>query len=463
VAAAVAAGLALRLYNLGTWSLTDDEGFAIHVARMPVAELLRFVSERDPHPPLYYLSLWAWIRLGLGDSEFSLRLLPVLLGVVTLLLVYYLSRSMLGHRVALAATFLLAFSPHHIRWTQEARMPSLVTLVSLLSLYALARLIETNRLRYWAAYGVAIAAGLYTLYSFALTILAYQLLAGLLWLGERRPDLRRWIVCHTLVSLAFVPWYLLAQRSMSGEQVGLTLSGIGGVVWVLHLFTSGPLPPATPFLKAAVLIVAAVAVGSVVWRPAQRHLITAALLIASLAPLIVASALMHRNAPLIVANRLLAAALIPWILLVALGLSQLGFRTLLGAAALVVSINVYSYAWMTQEYPYTAGWRSAAHYIADVAAPGAIVVGIPHWRPYVLELYFKQRRVQIDTFGYRDRRDMDELMRETKNASEIWLSFREWEESSYLRAELERTMKLNDFKDFGGRILLARYVRAQER
>ena len=76
-----------------------------------------FVARWDFYPPLFYLILHFWRSLG-ADTEFSLRLLPVAFGTLSIVVLYRLSTYLLGSETGLVTSFLLAISPYHIWFDQ---------------------------------------------------------------------------------------------------------------------------------------------------------------------------------------------------------------------------------------------------------------------------------------------------------------------------------------------------------
>ncbi|MEJ2749255.1 MAG: glycosyltransferase family 39 protein, partial [Anaerolineae bacterium] len=80
----------LRVYRLGDKSVWWDEGLAAWTARSSLAATANWTAH-DVHPPLYFWLLHFW-RLASGDSEFGLRLLSVLLGLLTVAAAYLLGK-----------------------------------------------------------------------------------------------------------------------------------------------------------------------------------------------------------------------------------------------------------------------------------------------------------------------------------------------------------------------------------
>ncbi|PKL58191.1 MAG: glycosyl transferase, partial [Methanomicrobiales archaeon HGW-Methanomicrobiales-5] len=73
-------GAILRFYGLGTNSLWLDEASTLAFARQSLIGIWESTVGGEFNPPLFY-----WLEHGMllfGDSEFVLRLLPALLGVL---------------------------------------------------------------------------------------------------------------------------------------------------------------------------------------------------------------------------------------------------------------------------------------------------------------------------------------------------------------------------------------------
>ena len=85
------ASLGLRVYRLGDKSVWWDEGLAAWAARHSPVEIAQWTSA-DVHPPLYFWMLSAW-RLFSGESEFGLRYLSAIVGVLTVAATYRLARA----------------------------------------------------------------------------------------------------------------------------------------------------------------------------------------------------------------------------------------------------------------------------------------------------------------------------------------------------------------------------------
>jgi mannosyltransferase len=141
-------GMGLRLYRLGDQSVWWDEGHAIWTARQSLVETTS-ITAHDVHPPLYLWLLHFWLRLT-GESEFAVRYLSLIGGVLTVALTYVVARRLIGRRSALLATLLIATARFHIWWSQEARMYVWAAFYALLSIYLFARLRHGGTRVWWS-------------------------------------------------------------------------------------------------------------------------------------------------------------------------------------------------------------------------------------------------------------------------------------------------------------------------
>ena len=80
-------GLWLRLRALGTRSLWIDEGISAMIVRLPWSGFLALVQRREGNGALYYLVLRGWTHLG--GSEFVVRAMSVLAGVLAVATIYF--------------------------------------------------------------------------------------------------------------------------------------------------------------------------------------------------------------------------------------------------------------------------------------------------------------------------------------------------------------------------------------
>ncbi|WP_082122768.1 glycosyltransferase family 39 protein [Methanoculleus sediminis] len=147
-----AIGALLRFYNLGGNSLWLDEAATLSFARQSLAGIWESTAGGEFNPPLFY-----WLEHGMlvfGESELVLRFLPALLGVLTIPVVYLIGSGFKDRNVGLIAAALLAFSPFHIFYSQEARAYAPMLFFFSLALLFYVRANRSNETRSWILFGI---------------------------------------------------------------------------------------------------------------------------------------------------------------------------------------------------------------------------------------------------------------------------------------------------------------------
>jgi len=121
---------ALRLPSLTLNSFWADELFSASLTSVTFKEVLS-ITFNDVHPPLFNISIYLW-SLTFGNSEFTLRLLTALYGIIGVPLSFLVFRKPFGDLTALAISILILFLPGHIYYSQEFRSYSLSFLLATL-------------------------------------------------------------------------------------------------------------------------------------------------------------------------------------------------------------------------------------------------------------------------------------------------------------------------------------------
>lgn len=263
-------GAGLRSYHLGTQPLSREEGTAIYAAVHSLAD----TAEEGAYPPGYQKLLMVWQMLA-GRSEFALRLCSVLIGILTVALVYRLGASLFNRPTGLLAAVAIGISPIQVYYGQDATQSALIGLLSMASLYLthsiltipsgrqIGRLGKPQMASRAAGYVITNATGLYTHFSlFALLIVA-ETLIFLLWLSQRshRPHgAIIWTGLQLVTLILFIPWLPIAIRQLAyqGRLIfdlvsrlkdivyGFTLpaeAAQNGLIPMLLLSTFGLFPP----------------------------------------------------------------------------------------------------------------------------------------------------------------------------------------------------------------------------
>ena len=120
-------GALLRFWNLGQWSFWIDEVFTVRDAQN-----LSFDSWQVIPNPIPYLAVKLSILLA-GNSEWGSRLIPCIVGIVSILAVFGLGRTLFNWRVGLLSSAFVACSSWHLFWAQNARYPVFTFLFAILT------------------------------------------------------------------------------------------------------------------------------------------------------------------------------------------------------------------------------------------------------------------------------------------------------------------------------------------
>ncbi len=207
LAAAIILGLFFRLYNIDHKAFWLDEASTSHLMSgygnwevreamrqnpLSVAEFISYdgprtergfrdavnvlLSEDAGNPMAYFAASYFWTRalqplLGLVTAA---RTISAAFSIIQLPLMWWLACELFrSKRTAAYAVILLALSPFHVLYAQEARSYSLWGAAVLASSLMLVKAMKTSAKTHWALYGATVAVGLYTHNFFLLTIAAH--------------------------------------------------------------------------------------------------------------------------------------------------------------------------------------------------------------------------------------------------------------------------------------------------
>jgi mannosyltransferase len=294
---------AVRVFAIGEQSFWLDEAHTAEYARMDVDDLWSFDDLYDrANPPGYILLVKVWWQISKSDEW--LRMLSALAGILTVPVVFAIGRRVSGTRAGLWAAGFLAVAGFHVRYSQEARAYSLVTLMAAIAMWAAIQLVmepepdrativnprwrpirgrgpSGRRALTWSdlaigVYGVATGLALHLHNTGIGIILAANVGVGLWWLGSRpRPIgfIPRWLWAHLIAFLVFLPWVpgFLAQFGVISDRFWVTdptpTSVITDLGMIYDAFTLELWEPFGSIVMHA-LVVAVVA--AVAWLGARR-------------------------------------------------------------------------------------------------------------------------------------------------------------------------------------------------
>jgi len=256
----------LRLSGLDTKSIAHvemfvpcirmPEGLSDPPERLTFRRVLTGTFSYDSNPPGYYLLMLPWTRTT-GTSLRALRLPSALLGTASIPLVYGLG-ALIGAPVSGAvAAALLAFSGHHVFWSQYARMHALICFLGLAASVLLLLIARGSRRQgiLVTGYAILILAGL-TTHIFFWSLLATHMIwtFGNAWGRRELPD-----VCRAQLLVALLGSPLIAFAAyQSGTTIAVMSNDVLGYLtefcsfaFALPSIYSGFFPSTVPFTGTA--------------------------------------------------------------------------------------------------------------------------------------------------------------------------------------------------------------------
>jgi len=326
--ALVAGFIGIRLWNLTAFCLDSDEIFSLLCARYNLGHLLESVRVDVVHPPLSYLLLWVWVKIG-GESMPWLRLLPFLLSILALGPVWIVFRQLqLTTPARIVALALLAINDYQVFHARYVRMYALFFLLSLISVALYNLLLEGVTRKRVVALTLINLLLVYTQY-FGWMVIGIEGL-HLLWMDRRK--LKPFLLGTAVIALLFAPWaYTATQAAIAKGGLAPNLGWIRhpkiGDVWWYYVGCNGPLWPIPVASAMVFFLFGAMAAG--LWRvfrdartPLETSRLSFAALLAFLPPFtayLVSNVL--RNS--IWGNRHLIVSAVPYLALLAMGLVAL--------------------------------------------------------------------------------------------------------------------------------------------
>ena len=362
----------LRLFFLGEKSFVFDEGFSVALARLDGPAFWHLLSHREANASLFFCLLRLWLRLG--DSESVIRSLSVIPAVATVPVLYSLGARLFGTRVGLISALLLALNAFHIRYSQEARGYSLLAfLVTLSSYFFLKSIEEPFKKENWAGFILSSVLSLYSHFFAAFVLAAHWV--SLISLPRQQVPWRRLLASTALIALLALPLALFVLTRDVGQIAWISRPGLRNVARSISALAGGD----GDLLLAACLVFCLMALvaaerlwlrSGVVFEAWHFEFVITWLFV----PIILALGI--SMAKPVFLDRYLIVCLPPFVLLTALGISQLQRRWALGIALGALSIlllrgDYFNYKRVGRYERFDVeDWRASTRFILSRTQPG---------------------------------------------------------------------------------------------
>lgn len=332
----------------------------------------------DFHPPAYYVLIKIW-GLIFGVNEPSLRFLSIIFALISVYLIYKITKILINKSTALLAAILLSFAPLHIYYSQEARVYTMATALSALLIYTYLLFKKKQTMRHKIFFIISTALIFYTNYLSILMIVPIFLDYYRSKKDKRLNHASIQVVLSTILITAPL-FYLIALPQLNG------IKGAASGTWA----------PALGQLNAKNILL--IPVKFIIGRINFNHRLIYTLMVAIPAGLY--SYLIYKSKPINKKNRLIADWLVlPLVIgtilsifvpvlsyfrfifvlpalyiLLAVGLSKLKDNQFLPILLVVLIFNLYfSYRYLNNPRFYREDWRGFVAYINEVDEDPTVV------------------------------------------------------------------------------------------
>ena len=398
--AILAVAFGVRIYQLANESAWWDEIVSLECLNAPsMADFVRCERASDsPMTPVYFALAYYWSRLT-STSVTSMRLFSIFLSLLTLPVLYLLTRKLFDSHAGLIASLAFSLSLVHIYYAQEIRVYALVTLLALCSVYALWRALEEEKALWWGLHLLANALLVFT-HFFTLLLLAAEGLF-LIWdkglqpfvprphCIRRRQAIIAWFASSAVIVLLLVAWLSTARAAdMRQAASWMVKPGLREIAMVALVFCGGRASnenPAThlPSGFSLDVVLAMVVTGAITWfavrtwlrrRDDPQPLPALGLLMLWLtAPPLMLCAASYVWRPCFVYRYILYSSLPIYIIIGAVFSSVRTRRTrvILGCALLLLYGHQATTLLVS---PFRPDWRSAGRYLESHAGANDLVL-----------------------------------------------------------------------------------------
>ena len=241
--------LSVRLYDLNTEDAWFDEGFTLlSVSEDSISGTIDVSQEVESKPFGFYVILNLWSKL-FGASIFSLRFFSVLVGIISVGLIYLLGKELFSEDVGLYSAFFLSISLFDVIYSQEARVYSFFSTLTILSILMFVKLVkkelldkkngENNLFDNNNTYFIWLFLTNFLLNSihyFSWLIICCETIIFIYLFRKDIYNLKKWFFYIGLTFISSIPFVISMLENFS--KINLKLVGVFSVMWGFPLFVS---------------------------------------------------------------------------------------------------------------------------------------------------------------------------------------------------------------------------------
>ncbi len=204
------AELVQQVFTGDVISIEDLQKYQRTNTEKGLTDTIQSLIVEDPqHPPLYYVMVRLWVQ-WFGNSVAVTRSLSALISLLAFPCIYWLCLELFeSPLVGWVAIALIAVSPFHVHYAQEAREYSLWTVTILLSSAALLRSLRLKTKLTWGIYAATVALSLYAFPFSMFFLIGHGIYVAATERFRLSKTFKAYLVAFVAGVLAFMPWFLI--------------------------------------------------------------------------------------------------------------------------------------------------------------------------------------------------------------------------------------------------------------
>ncbi len=214
-----------RLANGAVISVADLQKYQHLDSQRGLVDTVKAIATEDQqHPPLYYAIARLWVGWH-GLNPLQIRLFSALISLLVFPALSWLCLELFNSpQVGWMAIILLAVSPFHILYAQEARQYSFWTVTILLASTALLRAMRLKTKLAWLTYATCVSLLLYSHLLSFLIVISHSIYVTAINRWRVSKDAIAFFMALSLGILTFAPWLVLIDKIKASSWTGETIS-----------------------------------------------------------------------------------------------------------------------------------------------------------------------------------------------------------------------------------------------
>lgn len=368
-----------------------DEAQSLFQTNRDMAGVLNLVAQ-DVHVPLYHTLLHYW-QVLFGNDIVTARLMSLVFFVLLVPSVFFLASYIYSRSVGLFAALLVTISPFLSWYGSEARMYSLLALVTVLHQFTFLKLYREGKTIHWILFTLTAVLGMYTHYFFA-----FVLLCEVVFFFIYRHDFaakkafRKFLLSGVVVIAAIAPWlyYVRQLGTASNTQPNLgeptSVDLFNTYSQFIFGFQTDSLNTIIVSLWPVVVLLAFFALQ----RNKKIHKETIFFVLAATIPVIAAFIISVTIRPFYQSRYLIAA--LPALLIFIAWLVSIYPRTiamLLRVGIVVLTIALFTVQVVSPDTPVKENYKGAIEYLNKNASSKDVIVVSAPFTIYPTEYYYQ--------------------------------------------------------------------------